>query len=137
TSPAGRADLLARAFSMSEKTARQVLVPRSQVRYLDLDEPLERNIAESRAAGHTWMPVARGTLCKVKGVVNVKDLFFLLANGQLHILGQVQRPVLFVPENVTLEQLLIEFRKRRRETALGVEGDGGTSAAGRVGGAGA
>ena len=124
---AERAELLARALSMSEKTARQVLVPRSQVRYLDLDEPLERNIAESRAAGHTWMPVARGTLDQVEGVVNVKDLFFLLANGQLHSLGQVQRPVLFVPENVTLEQLLIEFRKRRRQLALVVDEHGGTS----------
>ncbi len=122
-----RAELLARALSMSEKTARQVLVPRQQVRYLDLDEPLERNIAEARAAGHTWMPVARGSLDQVEGVVNVKDLFFLLANGQLQSLGQVQRPVLFVPENVTLEQLLIEFRKRRRQLAVVVDEHGGTS----------
>ena len=124
---AERAELLARALSMSEKTARQVLVPRSQVRFLDLDEPLEHNIAEARAAGHTWVPVARGTLDQVEGVVNVKDLFFLLANAQLRSLGQVQRPVLFVPENVTLEQLLIEFRKRRRQLAVVVDEHGGTS----------
>jgi CBS domain containing-hemolysin-like protein len=124
---AERAELLARALAVSEKTARQILVPRPQVRYLDLDEPLERNIAESRAAGHTWMPVARGSLDQVEGVVNVKDLFFLLANDQLHSLGQVQRPVLFVPENVTLEQLLIEFRKRRRQLAVVVDEHGGTS----------
>jgi CBS domain containing-hemolysin-like protein len=122
-----RAELLARAFAVSEKPARQVLVPRQQVRYLDLEEPLERNIAEARAAGHTWMPVARGSLDQVEGVVNVKDLFFLLANGQLQTLGQVQRPVLFVPENVTLEQLLIEFRKRRRQLAVVVDEHGGTS----------
>ncbi|MGZ6070079.1 MAG: hemolysin family protein [Myxococcaceae bacterium] len=124
---AERAELLARALSMSEKTARQVLVPRQQVRYLDLDEPLERNIAEARAAGHTWLPVARGSLDQVEGVVNVKDLFFLLANDQLHSLAQVQRPVLFVPENVTLEQVLIEFRKRRRQLAVVVDEHGGTS----------
>ncbi|HEY1416936.1 MAG TPA: hemolysin family protein, partial [Myxococcaceae bacterium] len=124
---AERAELLARAFSVSEKTARQVLVPRPQVKYLDLEEPLEHNIAEARAAGHTWMPVARGSLDQVEGVVNVKDLFFLLANDQLRSLGQVQRPVLFVPENVTLEQLLTEFRKRRRQLAVVVDEHGGTS----------
>jgi len=122
-----RAELLAQAFSMSEKTARQVLVPRPQVKYLDLDEPLQHNIAEARAAGHTWMPVARGSLDQVEGVANVKDLFFLLANDQLRSLGQVQRPVLFVPENVTLEQLLTEFRKRRRQLAVVVDEHGGTS----------
>ena len=124
---AERAELLARALSVSEKAARQVLVPRPQVRYLDLDESLEWNVAEARAAGHTWMPVARGSLDQVEGVVNVKDLFFLLANDQLRSIGQVQRPVLFVPENVTLEQLLVEFRKRRRQLAVVVDEHGGTS----------
>jgi CBS domain containing-hemolysin-like protein len=116
-----RAELLARALSLSEKTARQILVPRSQVRFLDLDLPLERNLSEARIAGHTWLPVVRGTLDQVEGVVNVKDLFFLLANNELTGLAQVQRPVLFVPENVTLEQLLAEFRKRHRQLAVVVD----------------
>ena len=59
--------------------------------------------------------------------MNVKDLFFLLAEGELQSLAQVQRPVLFVPENVTLEQLLHEFRRRRRQLALVVDEHGGTS----------
>jgi CBS domain containing-hemolysin-like protein len=122
-----RAGLLERALAMTEKTARQILVPRTEVRYLDLEEPLERNVAEARAAGHTWMPVCRGNLDQVEGVVNVKDLFFLLSAGQLKSLAQVQRPVLFVPENVTLEQLLAEFRKRRRQLAVVVDEHGGTS----------
>jgi CBS domain containing-hemolysin-like protein len=124
---AERAELLARALALSEKTARQILVPRSQVRFLDLDQPLDRNISEARIAGHTWLPVVRGTLDQIEGVVNVKDLFFLLANSELTSLAQVQRPVLFVPENVTLEQLLAEFRKRRRQLAVVVDEHGGTS----------
>jgi CBS domain containing-hemolysin-like protein len=122
-----RAELLERALAMTEKTARQILVPRTEVRYLDLEESLEHNVAEARAAGHTWVPVCRGNLDQVEGVVNVKDLFFLLSTGQLKSLAQVQRPVLFVPENVTLEQLLAEFRKRRRQMAVVVDEHGGTS----------
>jgi len=63
----------------------------------------------------------------VEGVVNAKDLFFLLSRGELRSLAQVQRPVLFIPENATLEQLLAEFRRRRRQTALVVDEHGGTS----------
>ncbi len=122
-----RAELLERALAMTETTARQILVPRTEVRYLDLEQSLERNVAEARAAGHTWMPVCRGNLDQVEGVVNAKDLFFLLSAGQLKSLAQVQRPVLFVPENVTLEQLLAEFRKRRRQLAVVVDEHGGTS----------
>jgi CBS domain containing-hemolysin-like protein len=122
-----RAELLERALEMAQKTARQVMVPRNQVKYLDVEESLERCIADARAAGHTWLPVCRGSLDQVEGVVNAKDLFFLLSKGELRSLSQVQRPVLFVPENVTLEQLLAEFRRRRRQTALVVDEHGGTS----------
>jgi CBS domain containing-hemolysin-like protein len=122
-----RAELLERAFLMLEKTARQVLVPRNQVRYLDLEEPLEKNIADARAAGHTWIPVCRGVLDRMEGVVNVKDLFFLLSRGELKSLAQVQRPVLFVPETATLEQLLSLFRRRRGQLAMVVDEHGGTS----------
>lgn len=122
-----KAELIERALSMVEKTARQVLVPRNQVRFLDLEEPLEKNIIEAREAGHTWMPVVRGNLDQVEGVVNVKDLFFLLSRGALKSLSQVQRTVLFVPENVTLEQLLTEFRRRKRQLAVVVDEHGGTS----------
>lgn len=122
-----RAELLERALEMSSKTARQVLVPRNQIRFLDLEETLEKNVAEARAGGHTWLPVCRGSLDQVEGVVNVKDLFFLLSRGELRTLSQVQRPVLFVPENATLEQLLSEFRRRRRQMAVAVDEHGGTS----------
>lgn len=122
-----RAELLERALEMAQKTARQVMVPRNQVKYLDVEEPLEKCIADARAAGHTWLPVCRGSMDQVEGVVNAKDLFFLLSKGELKALAQVQRPVLFVPENVTLEQLLAEFRRRRRQTALVVDEHGGTS----------
>jgi CBS domain containing-hemolysin-like protein len=122
-----RAELLERALEMAQKTARQVMVPRNQVKFLDVEEPLEKNIADARAAGHTWLPVCRGSLDEVEGVVNAKDLFFLLSKGELRGLAQVQRPVLFVPENVRLEQLLTEFRRRRRQIALVVDEHGGTS----------
>lgn len=124
---ADRAELLERALEMMEKTVRQVLVPRSEVRFLDLEESLDKNVAEARSSGHTWLPVCRGNLDQVEGVVNVKDLFFLLSRGELTSMTQVQRPVLFVPETSTLEQLLTEFRRRRRQIAVVVDEHGGTS----------
>src|SRR6185436_16863078 len=122
-----RAELLERALAMLEKTARQVMVPRSQVRYLDLEEPLEKIIAEARAGGHTVLPVCRGDLDNVQGMVNVKDVFFLLSRGELRSLSQVQRPVLFVPETISLEQLLSEYKRSRRQLAVVVDEHGGTS----------
>ena len=122
-----RAELLDRALGMMEKTARQILVPRSQMKALDLESSLEENLAAAYSAGHTWLPVVRGSLDRVEGLVNVKDLFYLHARHELKTLGQVQRPVLFVPETVTLEQLLAEFRRRNKQIAVVVDEHGGTS----------
>jgi CBS domain containing-hemolysin-like protein len=122
-----RAELLDRALGMMEKTARQILVPRSQMKVLDLESSLEENLAAAYSAGHTWLPVVRGSLDRVEGLVNVKDLFYLHARHELKALAQVQRPVLFVPETVTLEQLLAEFRRRNKQIAVVVDEHGGTS----------
>lgn len=124
---ASRAELLQRALSMVEKTARQVLVPRSQMKCLDHELTLEENLAVAQAAGHTWMPVIRGSLDRVEGLVNVKELLFLLTRGQLQGIVQVQKPVLFVPETITLEQLLSEFKRRNKQIAIVVDEHGGTS----------
>src|SRR5260370_40728798 len=64
---------------------------------------------------------------QVEGVGNVKDLFYLLWRGELKSLSQVQRPVLFVPQNAPLERLLSEFRRRRAQMAVAVDEHGGTS----------
>ncbi len=122
-----RAELLERALNMMEKTARQVLVPRSQMRHLDLESTLEENLSSIHASGHTWLPVIRGSLDRIEGLVNVKDLYYLLSRGELKSIAQVQRPVLFVPENVTLEQLLAEFKRRNKQVAIVVDEHGGTS----------
>ncbi len=122
-----RAELLERALSMMEKTARQVMVPRSQMKALDLESTLDENLTASFTAGHTWLPVVRGSLDRVEGLVNVKDLFYLQTRNELKSVSQVQRPVLFVPENVTLEQLLAEFRRRNKQIAIVVDEHGGTS----------
>ncbi len=122
-----RAELLERALSMMEKTARQVLVPRSQMKFLDLELSLDANLEAARLSGHTWLPVVRGSLDRVEGLANVKELYFLASRGELKSIAQVQKPVLFVPENVTLEQLLGEFKRRNKQTAVVVDEHGGTS----------
>jgi CBS domain containing-hemolysin-like protein len=94
---------------------------------IDLELTLEQNLAAAWSSGHTWLPVIRGSPDRVEGLLNVKDLFYLHARGELKSISQVQRPVLFVPENVTLEQLLAEFKRRNKQIAVVVDEHGGTS----------
>ncbi|MCL2011591.1 MAG: hemolysin family protein [Cystobacterineae bacterium] len=122
-----RAELLERALSMMEKTARHVFVPRHEMVCLEVEDSLEENIGIARNSGHAWLPVIRGNLDEVEGVINTRELFSMLAEGQLKNLAQAQRPVLFIPENISLEQLLSEFRRRKKHFAVVVNEHGGTS----------
>ncbi len=124
---ADQAELVENALLVMEKTARQVMVPRSQMVVLDLDDPSEENLATAFAAGPTWLPVVRGSLDNVEGVVSVKDLAYLHWRRELTSLAQAQRPIFFVPETVTVQQLLIEFRRRNKSIAIVVDEHGGTS----------
>jgi CBS domain containing-hemolysin-like protein len=97
------------------------------MRVLDLDEPLADNVHRALSAGPTWLPIVRGSLDRVEGVASVKDLYAAHARGELKGLSQVQRPVFFVPEAATLQQLLTEFRRRNKPIAIVVDEHGGTS----------
>lgn len=123
----GQAELLARALSMIDKTARQVMVPRSEMIVLDLNDTLEHNLQKALASGPTWLPVVRGSIDAVEGILSVKDVYHLHARGELKTLAQAQRPVFFVPEQATLQQLLTEFRRRNKQIAVVVDEHGGTS----------
>ena len=127
TIPQMQLDLIDRALSMMEKTARQMMTPRSQLVALDLEDSLDVNIERALSSGLTWLIVVRGSLDRVEGVVNVKDLTYLHMRGELKAIGQAQRPVFFVPEAATLDQLVREFRRRNKSVAVVVDEHGGTS----------
>ena len=129
---AARAELLERALSSGEKTARQVhgasqpgAVPGPGGAAGEEHRRGPRGGGPHLAAGVPRQPrPGRGRGEREGPVLPARR------SGELHSLAQVQRPVLFVPENVTLEQLLSEFRRRRRQMAVVVDEHGGTSAAG-------
>ncbi|WP_165220378.1 hemolysin family protein [Aquisphaera insulae] len=111
--------MIENVLNLEEKTAKRVMVPRTDIVYLSLARPLEENLRLARQAGHTRFPLCEDDLTRVIGIIHVKDVFRAgtAQNGRLD-LKQLARKVPFLPVTLRLDQLLVEFQKNRVHLAM-------------------
>ncbi|HUP42916.1 MAG TPA: hemolysin family protein [Thermoanaerobaculia bacterium] len=122
---AAKRELLDNIFELSHRIARQIMVPRADVVYLDTTRPVERNLSSARRSGHTRYPLCEGSLDRVIGLVHIKDLF---RNAQpLTSLDEVAREIAFVPETLTLDRLLNRMLAEKVHMAAVLDEYGGVS----------
>jgi len=118
-------ELLDNIFGLSERMARQIMVPRGDVVYLSTERSLDDNLGIARASGHTRFPLCDADLDHVIGLVHIKDLF--RANEPLTRLADVARKISFIPETLDLGRLLRRMRAERLHMAAVLDEYGGVS----------
>ena len=101
-------ELLDNVFELSDRNARQVMVPRTEVVYLDATAPMEANLDRARRSGHTRFPLCEGDLDQLIGLVHIKDLF--IAEDPPASLRDIARETFAVPETLPLDQLMARMR---------------------------
>lgn len=121
-----RERLVENLFTFSRRTARQIMIPRTDVVLLSVKRPLPEIIQQVQAAGHTRYPVCDGDLDKVLGIAHIKDLARVPDPARADIRGLLREP-LFVPEVMTAERLLLTFQETRQHLAIVVDEYGGAS----------
>lgn len=115
-------------FEFGERTAREVMVPRTSMVAVSEDAAVSEASKLATANRVSRLPVYEESLDKIAGVVHVKDLLPLLAAGQREIrVSSVKRPVLLVPETKRLSDLLTDFLRYRRTIAVVLDEYGGTA----------
>src|SRR6266545_4469424 len=113
--------IVARVFRLDELKVPGVMTPRNDIVYLDLDEPLERNLHLIFESGHSRFPVVRGRLENVQGIVQTKTLLEDAASGRtVDLDSRVTRP-LHVPDTLTVMQVVEAFKKHRQTIALVID----------------
>jgi CBS domain containing-hemolysin-like protein len=117
--------LLENVFELSDRVARQVMVPRADVVYLSTERSTPENLALVKSSGHTRFPLCEGDLDKILGVVHIKDLFRAAAIPD--DLRRIARPVQFVPATTPLDTLLTRMRGERLHIAAVLDEYGGVA----------
>jgi len=97
-------------FRLDDRQLGSLMVPRGEIAWLDLNTPLEENLARIAGSVHSRFPVCRGGLDDVVGVAVMKNLFSQSLRGQCVDLAADLEPAVYVPESLTGMQLLGEFR---------------------------
>lgn len=119
------------ALQISDQQVREVLIPRSQVTAITVDQPPDEYLPVILETGHSRYPVVGENLDEVLGILLVKDLLPLLSQSQLNrdnfSLESILRPAMFVPESKRLNSLLKEFRDTHNHMAVVVDEYGGTA----------
>ncbi len=112
-------------FRIARQQVREIMVPRNRVQALDVATPLREGVETFVHSGYTRLPVYRGTMDDLVGIVHVRDAVALLLRDPGGSLATVAREPFFVPETKDLESLLYEFRTRRTHLAVVVDEYGG------------
>ena len=115
------------ALAVSEMQVRDIMIPRAQVDFIDIDEPVEKFIPQVISTAHSRFPVIHQNRDDVIGILLAKDLLRHYAGEEEFNVREMLRPAIFVPESKRLNVLLREFRASRNHMAIVVDEYGGVA----------
>ena len=120
-------EIIEGVFQFSKRTARQIMVPRTDVAVLSTAKSIEENLEIIRTTRHTRYPLCETTLDQTVGLIHVKDLLLAQLRGPGRGLAELKREMLFIPENSTVDALLSQMIEHKTHMAVVLDEYGGAS----------
>ncbi|HEY4446268.1 MAG TPA: transporter associated domain-containing protein, partial [Steroidobacteraceae bacterium] len=118
--------MLEGVLAVADMQVRDIMVPRSQMVFVERDEPPDKLVELVVESGHSRFPVIGEDRDQILGILLAKDLLRLQAAGNESFeIREYMRPVVFVPESKRLNVLLKEFRRSHNHIAMVVDEYGG------------
>jgi CBS domain containing-hemolysin-like protein len=118
-------DLLVNALDLRRRVVRDIMTPRGQIVFLDVEESFEDNVKKAVTSRHTRFPLCRGHRDNTIGVIHIKDLVPMMRDPHPDLL-RIRRELIPVPEMMPLEKLLNLFLSKHAHLAIVVDEFGGT-----------
>jgi CBS domain containing-hemolysin-like protein len=123
----GAPQLIRSIFQLSDKTCRDVMVPRTDVVAIELSTPLQSIFQTIAEQGHSRIPVYKESIDSIAGILHVRDIVPLMQNPDLIVLQDLLRPAVYVPWVKPIGDLLRDMQKQRIHMAVVVDEYGGFS----------
>ena len=121
-------ELIERVLRLDRLTARDIMVPRTDIVAVPFELPVRDAIAVARQTRHSRLPVYQGTIDRIVGIVHVRDLLrFALEPAEGIEVGDVMREAYFIPESKRVDELLRDLQHQRVHMAIVVDEFGGTA----------
>ncbi|NUT32111.1 MAG: HlyC/CorC family transporter [Hamadaea sp.] len=125
----GERQMIHSVFALGDTIAREVMVPRTEMVWIESGKTLRQALALALRSGFSRIPVIGESVDDVLGVVYLKDLARSLTGGydERTTVGRVMREAVFIPESKPIDDLLAEMQAARTHMAVVIDEYGGTA----------
>ncbi|GAP39441.1 hemolysin [Flexilinea flocculi] len=120
-------DIVESVFRMSDRTVDAMMTPRTELTWIDLDEPLEDSLSEILHSDDVFFPTVRGNADNVVGVISSKKLLDCYIRGDQIDLDTISETPLFIPESKPALSVLDDLRDSGKQVAIVMDEYGGFS----------
>lgn len=121
-------DMIEGVMEVNEMRVRDIMIPRAQMKTIDIDESVEQFLPGMLESAHSRFPVISEDKDHIEGILLAKDLLeYAFIPGKAFELKDVLRQAVIVPESKRVDVLLKEFRQKRYHMAIVVDEYGGVS----------
>ena len=115
-------------FEFTDTVVRKVMIPRIDMKTVDVDASIDELLDVIIKAGHSRIPIYENTIDNIVGIVYAKDLLRAIhENGKNITIRELMRPPYIIPENKMVDELLAEFKKRKIQIAIVIDEYSGTA----------
>jgi len=122
-------EMLDAIFDLRDLVVRQVMIPRTEIIALDSETPLPEIIQITTQSKYTKFPIYEENLDQILGILHVKDLLRAMQSpdSESCTARTLAREPIFVPETISIDTLLQQFRDNRQHIAIVLDEFGGTA----------
>ncbi|MDH2998144.1 magnesium/cobalt efflux protein [Pasteurellaceae bacterium LFhippo2] len=121
-------EMIEGVMEISELRVRDIMIPRSQIVFIDAEQPLDACVDVIIESAHSRFPVIRDGKDTIEGILLAKELLkFLRSDAEAFDLEKILRPAVIVPESKRVDRMLKEFRSERFHMAIVVDEFGAVS----------
>jgi len=115
--------MLLGVLELNEVTVNDIMIPRNEVEGIDLDLEMDQILELLSKTGHTRLPVYRGDINNIVGILHMRNLAQLIQQGNLTkpAIMQVVHEAYFVPESTPLQTQLLNFQRHSRRIGVVVD----------------
>jgi CBS domain containing-hemolysin-like protein len=111
-------DIIRNAFDFSDRSVKQIMIPRNQVAYLNIDKFDDAELERLLDEGYSRIPCYENDVDNIVGLIHIKDLLKSLRKNEEIIIRDLLRPVIIAPENKKVGILLKEFQQKHIHMAV-------------------
>lgn len=124
-----QSEMLTAILELNDQVVRQMMIPRTEIQAIEADTPLEEMLKLATEFTYTKYPVYEDSLDQIIGILHVKDLLRVMfePEKEKRTARALMREAMFVPEAVSVNLLLHQFRDNRQHIAIVLDEFGGTA----------